>query len=69
MLVRPGKGFFGRLSQVLRPMITGLPRVMALKSFRSDLSRQGRSPSRPITPFLARATGPSAIGIKPPPWP
>src|ERR1700722_1963140 len=58
MLVRPGSGRRGRLSQGLRPMITGLPRVSALKWARSVASRQGRAPSRPMTPFLARARGP-----------
>jgi hypothetical protein len=34
-------------------MITGVPSVAALKCLRSDGSRQGMSPSRPITPFRA----------------
>ena len=59
MLVRPTSGFFGRLSQVLRPMITGLPMVTARKLARSVFSRQGRPPSLPMTPFLARAMGPA----------
>ena len=29
ILVRPGNGFFGSESQVLRPITTGLPMVMA----------------------------------------
>ena len=58
MLMRPGSGRRGRLSQVRRPMITGLPRVSARKSARSDFSRQGRRPPRPMTPLAARATGP-----------
>ena len=53
---RPGRGRIGRLSQVLRPMMQGLDRVICLNRFRSDRSRHGRSPSRPITPFRARAT-------------
>src|SRR6202000_638823 len=57
------RGFFGRLSQVLRPMITGLPMVTARKLARSVLSRQGRPPSLPMTPFLARAMGPAVRGI------
>ena len=44
MFIRPGNGRRGRLSQVWRPMITGLPRVSALKRTRSDFSRQGRDP-------------------------
>ena len=60
MLVRPTSGRFGRLSQVLRPMITGLPMVTARKMARSVFSRHGSVPSRPITPFRARAMGPAA---------
>jgi hypothetical protein len=59
ILVRPTSGFLGRLSQVLRPMITGLPMVTARKLARSVLRRQGSLPSRPMTPFLARAMGPA----------
>ncbi len=44
MFSRPGSGR-PMLSQVLRPMMTGLPIVSALKRFRSLESRQG-SPSR-----------------------
>src|SRR5271155_4058670 len=39
-------------------MITGLPSVSALNIAKSDFSRHGRPPARPMTPFLARATGP-----------
>ena len=39
-------------------MITGLPSVSGRNSARSDFSRQGRAPSRPMTPLAARATGP-----------
>src|SRR5690606_26746029 len=56
MFSRPGRGRKGRLSQVLRPMMQGLPIVTALKRCRSERSRQGRSPSRPMTPLRARAT-------------
>src|SRR5690606_12825918 len=59
ILVRPGSGLSGRLSQVLRPMITGFPMVRALKFCRSVFSRQGRSPPRPITPLRSRAMGPA----------
>ena len=59
MLVRPGRGLRGRLSHVLRPMITGLPMVVARKLARSVFSRQGRSPPRPMTPLRARAMGPA----------
>src|SRR4051812_15371350 len=59
MFMRPGRGLTGSESQVLRPMITGLPMVVFLKKARSPGSRQGRPPSRPITPFRARATGPT----------
>jgi hypothetical protein len=56
MFSRPGRGLSGRLSHVLRPMMQGLPTVMALNRCRSLRSRHGRSPSRPITPLRARAT-------------
>ena len=59
MLVRPIRGFLGRLSQVLRPMITGLPMVTARKIAMSDFNRQGRAPSRPMTPLRERAMGPA----------
>src|SRR5690348_15554148 len=54
-LGRPGSGFFGRLSQVLRPMMTGLPSVACLKNACSPLMRQGIALSLPITPFCATA--------------
>ena len=58
--MRPTRGFFGRLSHVFRPMIIGLPIVIARKIARSDFNRQGSVPSRPITPLRARAMGPAA---------
>jgi hypothetical protein len=36
-------------------MMTGFPTVTDLNQARSDLSRQGRPPSRPMTPLRARA--------------
>src|SRR5690606_11962611 len=56
MLCLPGSGRFGKLSQVLRPITTGLPMVVALKRLMSVESRHGISPSRPMTPFAATAT-------------
>jgi len=37
-------------------MRTGLPKVVDLKNFKSDESRQGSLPFRPITPFTDFAT-------------
>jgi hypothetical protein len=37
-------------------MISGLPIVSLRNIFKSELSRQGKPPSRPITPFWATAT-------------
>src|SRR5690606_24237977 len=51
---RPGSGR-PRESQVLRPMMIGLPRVMALKCLRSAGRCQGIWLSRPITRLRARA--------------
>jgi hypothetical protein len=52
-----GRAAVGRSTgRFFRPMITGAPSVTALKCLRSDGSRQGMSPSRPMTPFSARAT-------------
>ena len=54
-LGRPGNGK-GKLSQVTLPIRTGLPNVVDLKNFKSEESRQGRFPLRPITPFKDLAT-------------
>lgn len=51
----PGNGK-GRLSHVTLPIRTGLPRVVDLKNFKSEESRQGRLPFIPITPFKDLAT-------------
>src|SRR4051794_26458617 len=63
MLVRPGSGFLGRLSHVLRPMMHGLPMVIALKCRMSSGMRQGMAPLFPITPFAARATTREIIAV------
>src|SRR5262245_3447810 len=63
MLARPGRGRLGRLSQVLRPMISGLPMVMVLKNFRSEDKRHGSLPSFPMTPFLEAATTKARRGL------
>ena len=44
--------FCGSESQVLRPITTVLPRVSALKRFRSSEICQGIAPSLPMTPLL-----------------
>ncbi len=54
MLVRPGSGR-PMLSNVLRPMISGLPIVIRLKCAKSDGSRHGIWLPLPITPFSATA--------------
>ena len=46
----------GRLSNVFRPMTIALPIVSALNRLRSAGRCHGSLPSRPITPFCARAT-------------
>ena len=43
-------------SNVLRPIIMGLPIVTDLKYLRSLDSFQGNPPARPMTPFSAAAT-------------
>jgi len=55
MCRRPGSRP-GRLSNVLRPMTIALPIVSALKRLRSAEMCHGSFPSRPMTPFRARAT-------------
>ena len=55
MFSRPGSGR-PMLSQVLRPMTSGLPIVAALNRLRSVGRRQGNPLSRPMTPFSAMAT-------------
>src|SRR5690606_6165586 len=55
MLSRPGSGL-PIPSQVLRPMITGLPMVTSRKYLRSEGMRHGTSPWAPMTPFSATAT-------------
>src|ERR1043166_3042847 len=54
-LSRPGNGFFGSDSQVLRPITTRFPMVMVLKRFMSSAMRQGMAPALPITPLSAAA--------------
>src|SRR3990167_501989 len=56
MFGRPGSGRLGRLSQVLRPMMTGAPMVVRLKWARSSFRRQGNCPAAPITLFRPWAT-------------
>src|SRR5665213_2768610 len=54
MLVRPGSGR-PMLSNVCRPMISGLPRVIRLKCAKSDGRRHGIPFRSPITPLAATA--------------
>src|SRR3546814_8550087 len=51
-------------SDLLRPMIIGRPIVSALKRLRSAGRCHGNFPSRPITPFSARAST-SVIILRP----
>src|SRR5882724_4104346 len=55
ILVRPGSDRPIE-ANVLRPITTGLPVVIALKRCMSDFSRHGRAPREPITPLSATAT-------------
>src|SRR5690606_25670566 len=63
ILGRPGSGFFGSESQVLRPITMGLFMVTRLNHAMSPESRQGIALSRPITPFAATATMSDMTGI------
>ena len=57
-------------SKVLRPMISGLPIVSALKRLRSLDSRQGSALSAPIAPLRATAAMSETMGaLTPPPAP
>src|SRR5215207_1541627 len=63
ILSRPGSGRFGKLSQVLRPMISGLPMVIVLKNRISEESFHGSPPSRPMMPFFETATTKAILGF------
>src|SRR5271169_6519000 len=66
MLVRPASGLPIE-RKVLRPIMTGLPIVIARKCCMSDLSRHGSALPRPITPFSDTAATRVMFSMRRPP--